>query len=625
MKINVLRQAVSQRRKSMLRRCPVIIFAGLACYGLYYLDQVKQGFDEEKARPLLVDQNFRDRLKSEIVKQKDGSKKWKEIEDFISVNQASTADDFINKVVARISRERDAKDFVAQARFKSCVARALATPSEASEAQSSEQEAQNCSDTYTAADERFYREAQDKIANVYTSLKDVPLKKIGAELAGESTSKGFFQALLRPTLNDESGLHIIYQILRISLVVIIVFALLSVVSLLLITLMLGDGVKTMTEQATSFIGSGKGTLLPVGRVAALSVAALGVGTAVGAGVSNNNKADQALVQQQSALPESRRTPSRDKAVRNPLEQPTKHHDSTNTQYDIGDTNTFYDYPDQRETSASATLPPVIQVYPRVSVVDSGSGGDLGSSRNSSGSSSSSVSSKLALDPAFVSSIQSYLQNLTNMTRDLSQKINSIPSKTDEIKVANHVKPDNQDKALLVELEQATKTSISDSFKDLDNKMKSLKDSLDDLHAISLGNPANPTQRSALSSLLRGPNRYFVSKRSLEQVADVMAGYAAFYNGEKKKFSSTDNMDSAQKAFAQEQVKLYDEKIAADAAILEAMKWLYVSGGSPLEKEAFLKKLKAQLQQTSYYQQNQSMVIGRFDFLRDTILTYTRIR
>ncbi|HEU4833160.1 MAG TPA: hypothetical protein VFS90_02055 [Pyrinomonadaceae bacterium] len=612
MEVDLLRQAVSERWKSMIRKWPAIVFAALACYGLYYLDQVKQSFDEEKARPILVDEKFKERLKSEFQKQgPDAINKWEEIQGFIHVSQYSTADDFINKVVARISRANEPKDFVAQATFRGCVARALTPPAEESKSESSAAlDIEKCSTDYIAYDEGSYRNTQDKIASVYHYLKNVPLKKIDAELAGRQERQGFFQALLGPTLDDQSGLHIIYQILRISFVVIIVFALLAVVALLLRTLMLSDGVKTVTDQATSLIGPGRSPILPVGRAAVMTVAALGLGTAVAAGVSINNKADQALAQYQRPAPEPGKPAARVKGAYSPPESsgtPAAHYDSTNTQYDYAYDNGVYDYSTHQEIAGSTPQPPVVKVYPQITVNPVlEKGGNPGNT-------------SVSLDPASVESIKTALTSLTAVNQDLSTKLKNLtPStSTDEIKVANHVTKDaldnSVDKALLIEL-QGKST--------FDNTLKSLQDFItkfDDLHSINLDKPANPTERSGIGSLFHGPDRYFVSKRALEQIADLMNGYATFYNGEKQKLSQA----ATDTAYAS--IQNYDAKLAADAAISEAMRWLYLRGGVPVKKEEFIKKLKIELQQTSYYQQNQSMVLGRFSFWQDTILTYTRIR
>lgn len=607
MRGDLLRQAVSDRWKSMKRKWPAIVFAGLACYGLYYLDQVKHGFDEEKARPLVVDEDFKLRLKNEFMKQGSRDDEWKEVESFIHGGEYSSADDLINKSVARISRANEPYEFVAQAAFRNCVAKALAQPVEASESNRSEppspvSAAEKCSTDYIAADEKSYRATQDKVANVYGFLKKAPLKKIGAELAGRQERMGFFQALLRPTLDEQSGLYIIYQILRLSLVVIIVFALISIVVLLLRTLMLGDGAKTVTDQATSFIGSSRGGLAPVGKAAVITVATLGLGTAVAAGVSINNKADQALAQNQNPPSESRRTPPEGKGTNSPSTRSTTRYDSRNTQYDYGDANNLFDYSTHQETASAATLPPVVNIYPRIKVVDSGSGKGGGP-----------TSSNLLLDPILVTNLNSYLQSLTKTNSELVEKIKALTSSpsTDEIKVANHVTKnalnEPEDKALLVSLKGQLTDSISTSMNELNSKLKSLEDNL---HALNLDKPANPSGRSPLRALIQ-PDRYFVSRRALDQIADVMNEFAAKH---RQQFAGPDTASQA-----------VDEKLLADGAISDALKSLYLSGGSPVKREEFLNNLFAELQQTNYYKKNQPMVKGRFNFWRDTILTYTRIR
>jgi hypothetical protein len=609
MRGDLLRQAVSDRWKSMKRKWPAIVFAGLACYGLYYLDQVKHGFDEEKARPLVVDENFKLRLKNEFMKQGSRDDEWQEVESFIHGGEYNSADDLINKSVARISRANEPYEFVAQAAFRNCVAKALAQPVEASESNRSEppspvSAAEKCSTDYIAADEKSYRATQDKVANVYGFLKKAPLKKIGAELAGRQERMGFFQALLRPTLDEQSGLYIIYQILRLSLVVIIVFALISIVVLLLRTLMLGDGAKTVTDQATSFIGSGRGGLAPVGKAAVITVATLGLGTAVAAGVSINNKADQALAQNQNPPAESRRTPPEGRGTNTPSTRSTTHYDSRNTQYDYGDANNLFDYSTHQETASAAT-PSVVNIYPRIKVVDSGSGKGGGP-----------TTGNLSLDPTLVTNLNSYLQSLTKANSDLVEKIKALTASpsTDEIKVANHVTKnalnEPEDKALLVSLKGQSTDSISTSLHDLDGKLKSLQDLITSLNATNLDKPANPSGRSPLRALIQ-PDRYFVSRRALDQIADVMNEFGAKHRQE------IAGPDTAS--------QVVDEKLLADGAISDALKSLYVSGGSPVKKKEFLNNLFAELQQTNYYKKNEQMVKGRFNFWRETILTYTRIR
>jgi hypothetical protein len=610
MKINrsILRQAVSDRVKSMMRKWPAIFLVAAACLGLYYLDHAKQSFDEEKARPLLVDEKFKQRLKQQFPNVGGNTDEWDKIEKFIPVTQYSTADDFINKVVARISLANEANEFVAQAQFRGCVARSLAPPAEAlpDSGAAAVKSAEDCSTNYTNSDAGFYRDTQDKIAIVYHYLKKAPLKKIAAELAGEQEKKGYFEALLQPTLDDRSGLHIIYQIVRVSLVVIIAFALIAVVALLLGAMMLSDGVKTVTDQATSFIGGGKGTLLPIGKAAGITVAALGLGTAVAAGVAMNNQSNQPMVQRENPVQESRNRTGNDAKGKNSSSVRTTNHDSTNTVYASGDTNTFYDYPDNQDSERPLDLPFVVQVYPRLKVIESGPGGDNGSNTG-----------KVALDDSLVQSMKSYLDGLTAVNRDLSLKIGALiaPADKDEIKVANHVTKTNSEKPLLIDLVPESTQLISTSIKGLDAQMTSVKElitKLDRLHDVNLDKPAYPSERSGIKAIFGGRSLYFVSRRAVDQLEDLIKGAAAYYTAEKLKVDSTIAAD-------------YDQKLKADAAISQALKQLYLSGGKPVEKEAFLAQLERELRLTDNFTQNEPFVMGRYKFWRDTILTYTRVR
>jgi hypothetical protein len=105
--------------------------------------------------------------------------------------------------------------------------------------------------------------------------------------------QGLFDNLLRPILDDQSSLFVIYQILRITALVVVVLSFVFVLAMVLRQVPLANGSDTLTEQLRGLIKGGAGG--EMARAAVLGVAAVGAGTAaVVAANSINDKADRAL-------------------------------------------------------------------------------------------------------------------------------------------------------------------------------------------------------------------------------------------------------------------------------------------------------------------------------------------
>jgi hypothetical protein len=663
MKINSLslRLALSQRSQSMARKLPIVAFAALACYGLYYLDSAKKGFDEAKSRPLFIDEKFKSRLQAEVAAKDGADQAWPQIANLISVNQYSTQEDFINKVADQISRTAETKEFVAQAAFKGCIAKALpntvaatganesAPGNEETQKQAQPVDPDKCSDDYIAARAKTYTDAQDKIAIVYRYLKPLNLKRIRENLDDEETKskgagavvieKSYLEASLQPILDDKSGLYVIYQVFRMSCVVIIVFTLIAFVALLLRALLLTDGVKVVTERATALIGGGGSAIPNIAKTAIVSVAALGVGTAVVAGVTINNKADQALAQVENGAGGPGKTGSRwfrssSGASRGPgglggvgglgLGGPggpgglttVGHYDSENTQYDYSRGDSFYDISDKRTTENTTSLPPVVQVFPRIHVAAPGAtktevglSADLTAKMRTYFDSQTQANN---LSTALVTDIKSSLESLTQVNKELSSKLALLtaPSRSDDVKVAN------QDllKPLLIDFQ-------ADS-----QNLEKLNKTLADLQSLNLDNPLQPRGRPTIRSWLFGSSRYFVSKRTASQLTALIKGKDDHLRREQEKLLAEAKLDKTKELAAQEKVKENEVIFKADALISTTLELLYLSGGKPMDKQEFLKQAEMILRELLKSDQNQDVTstINRLNSWSTTILTYAKI-
>lgn len=608
------KQAFSDRWTSMRRKLPIIIAAAFACYGLYYLDLVKRRFDEEKSTPVLINQNVKARL-GVLVGNEAGKETWDDIKDFIVVDQYTAESDFINKVAARISGDAQAKEFVAQERFRKCVAKAL---------EPSLIDPESCAENYLTQNKAAHVKAENRIANVYRYIKPLNLKaesRKAQEAAGVKVTpqreKWYVESSLQPILNEQGGVHIIYQILRIALIVVIAFALISVMVLLLTTVMLSDGIKVLTEHATSFIGLGKSSIGPAAKVGVLSVAALGLGGAFVAGTTTTTSATEPAAYQREggmlkspnpALPPGRTS-------KDPARPNVTHHDGSNIQYSFGDSGNIYD--NSQKTSLAGENPFQdlnVKVFPEVSVprLDP-------------------IESHVSLDPSVTDSLRVYLESLRSLNQELARQVAALaaPQVKDDIKVSNLLKnPIEKDPLLILD---AAKGPISDSISRVETNLNPIKDvatSLADFQVTSLDTPANPNARPFLVRLFRGPNKYFVSKRSLEQLEEIKKGRQALRHTEIQQLRANAGDDSAKQLAIASTIAHLEWKIAADDVILLAVKDLYLEVAKPTDADTFYKSLRDTLTrllgQSKILPEKHPDTLERLKYWRDTILTYTRI-
>ena len=153
-----------------------------------------------------------------------------------------------------------------------------------------------------------YDDDLKRIADNMTQLAQESSKKIdgiyndfGADLPRvvllvQNKPQGLFDKLLKPFLDEKSSLFIVFQIFRITSLIVLALSFVFVLAMVLRQLPLATGSDTLTDQIKGLL-----SLRPVGsnqelaKSAILSVAALGVGTAVVvAGNSINDKANRAL-------------------------------------------------------------------------------------------------------------------------------------------------------------------------------------------------------------------------------------------------------------------------------------------------------------------------------------------
>lgn len=610
----VLKQAFSNRWLSLRRKAPIIIAAALACYGLYYLDDAKRKFDKERSKPIPITESVKSKL-GDNIRPVAGVNTWNEIEKFIVTDQYSAESDFINKIAGRISAEMDAKEFAAREEFKKCVAHALEPPAE--DDTQVRKTRQECTDGYLADNQAAYTEAEKRIANVYRYIKDLNLK----DMAGVTPSaKGYVESSLQPILNDQGGLHIIYQILRIALIVVIVFALISVVVLLLTTVMLSDGVKVLTEHATSFIGLGKGSIAPVAKGAAISIAALGLGGALVAGASTGpGDSEPATYQRENnALRSPNVTPPTKGSNKESTRPNVTHHDGSNIQYEFGPSANSYDYSQHSTFGGNDPTQTPINFSPEINVPQ------LRLPRTGP------IESNLSLDADTTGAITAYLNSLRVLNEQLSVKIAAVasPQSKDDIRVSNLLKNAEKDPLLILD---AGKGPISDSISRVETNLNPIKDvatSLADFQVTSLDTPANPNERPFLVRLLRGPNKYFVSKRSVEQLEEIKKGRQALRRTEIQQVRAGAGDDSAQKPEIAAIIAHLEWKIAADDVILQAVKGLYLDANKPADADTFYNNLQGKLTgllwQSKILPEKHPNTLERLKYWRDTILTYTRI-
>jgi hypothetical protein len=633
MKPTIFRQAFSERWTSMRRKLPIIIAAAFACYGLYYLDVVKRRFDEEKSTPVLINKNTKARLEVIVVNAAGSNQAaqaaWKDIENFILVDQYTAEGDFINKIAARISADAQANEFVAHEKFKKCVADALETPNQDPKLQTPKPapvDASDCAKEYLGLIKDAHIRAENRIADVYRYIKPLNLRaeaktaQLDAGLKVDPPrKKGYVESSLQPILNEQSGVYIIYQILRIGLIVVIAFALISVAVLLLTTVMLSDGIKVLTDHATSFIGLGKGSIAPAAKAGVLSVAALGLGGAFVAGASTSTSASEPAAYQRagSTSKSPNATTSAQGGSKDPARPNVTHHDGSNITYTYGDAGSIYDQSQKTTVNGETPSHPfTVKVFPDENTPQL-----------------IPIERAVTLDPSVTASLNMYLESLKQLNQDLSTKIAQVatPQTRDDIKVSNLLKdPAAKEKDPLLILD-ASKGPISTSIDRVESGLNPIKDlatNLDNLQVTNVDRPAEPQERSFIGRLIRGPDKYFVSKRSLDQLENLGEGRRAQYTAEIAKIDLEAAANPSAGILGKPRIEELNWKIEADRLILAAVREQYLNAYKPADSQKLYGRIKARLGdlllKSTMTKERQNDTIERLQYWRDAILIYTRI-
>ena len=139
---------------------------------------------------------------------------------------------------------------------------------------------------YDARTLKLSEDSRQQIDSIYNELgPELP----SIVLQVQDQPQGLVNNLLRPILDDRSSLYVIFQILRITAMVLLVLSFVFVLVMALRQLPLSNGSETISEQLRGLIKGGGGQ--EIARAAVLGVATVGIGTAA---VVAGNKADRAM-------------------------------------------------------------------------------------------------------------------------------------------------------------------------------------------------------------------------------------------------------------------------------------------------------------------------------------------
>jgi len=282
----------------LARKLPIVLISAVACYGLYYLDQVKTRFDESRNRPIIVSDDLIARVESRVLS-KNGEKLLPELRPYlhrIYQRRFASGSDLIATLDDELVAERNEKIkkaiYPEELNYRACVndtqtrwkqnnAQATVPPDAFSQ----------CYDQYwtnvNAKVEAVMTQSQAKISKFYSVISGNDLKAISDEQARAATAfrRSAIEESLQPTLDERRGLYIIYQFLRIACGIVIVFSLVAAIGAMLAAFWTVDTVGTLVDKAKGLVVVGGGSASSVGKLAAMSVAALGVGTAIATGVA----------------------------------------------------------------------------------------------------------------------------------------------------------------------------------------------------------------------------------------------------------------------------------------------------------------------------------------------------
>lgn len=588
-----LGKALTQRWNALKARVLLLLVLSMSCYALYRLDESKRGFDEAKGNPVLIDSGLKSKIQSYA-----GDDRWNKIKDFVPIDQQSRKDDLVNRTIERMGRDSAIEMQIATRVLNTCVDNALKAPQNqpspqgstnkstksshhfgsnlgksAKEAGSQPSEPKKtpgeCLQEYRNIQRDIDTKAEDRIATAYEALKDIDLQKLKA---GE-TASGDRAKYSRATsfLDESSDLHILYQILRIAILVLIVFALIVIFGLLLSAVMLSDGLKVFSDRTTSLIEAGRRTGLPAARVAVLSAAALGVGTAVGAG---------ALAPPASAEDGSGSVaghgPGGSPGPYKPNPNPPPRRDIWNNKYDfsIGDTTyggstyggNITNYGDDNSVHSNPAGPPKVEVYPQI---------ELKPQINvfPKATPSPSPPGPVTLSPDLEKKVDKLLEAFGQAHTDLDKRINA--TKIENLQVSNP-KKDSGDAS-------QTKEPLLIDFLDTRNIVREpldlLKQQIENNRTLAQTLPVAPVvgRRSTLGRIFKGNDKYLLSYTAVQSITRAIQTL-----NERYKLLGLTSQD-----------RIEEEQL--DQRIIALITIVYAKGGEPASEEEFWKRLQDELQ------------------------------
>lgn len=321
-------QAIIDTSTSIIKKLPIFFLAIIACWGLYILDLYKDSYDRGRESLLVVDNDYLTKLEKRLMEGKnekentsplakptpyvdkqlwEGKKGIKSIiENTVKYQKFRNGSDIIDAIKEEISTEKDNR-----IRNRLYAADIISKQFAASQYKASENRAKNNQADLTLLWDRTDSGLQDLNEGVYKTIQqeqqdakdkyeiianNLKPQWLGREFVYDNTSSFRLYPLFEPTLNEKSGLHIIYQVLWLALVGVVIFSLVFAILKVFRTVLFGQNAEVFTEQVKELLVVNKGGTAPtMAKTALLSLAALSTATAVVAGgVAVNSKANQAL-------------------------------------------------------------------------------------------------------------------------------------------------------------------------------------------------------------------------------------------------------------------------------------------------------------------------------------------
>lgn len=307
------KQARKETRERLSRKLPIVILISLACFALYHLGQYKEFFDKGKSSPIVLNGSYKEALEKHLDDE-DSDEDFKILKDDLNEMEPrrfADGEQFITALQSQISlkKEQDIKK-VTQSTDASIVPFSLerlaaklkdpglnALDRRQAEGEYLEKSKYLSEKKYLSGDDVTAIKAAEAAAAAKLSAVSRLKSEALEEIKPVGNEKPPLYTFFEPVLDERRSLYVVYQIFYVTLVVILVCGLVATIGLLLRRLFFAGSADALNERAKELLTTrvAAGATPDIMRTVALSVAALGVGTAVAAaGAGINNKADRAL-------------------------------------------------------------------------------------------------------------------------------------------------------------------------------------------------------------------------------------------------------------------------------------------------------------------------------------------